>query len=386
VTRAQHPADIVKCAAAVAAGTLVRYENWYLGLLLAPVLAYAGWRVRGYALAEAWTILYGLLAFAGCAAWVLYNAVIFHDPLTSFFYGNASHTFYPGEVLPANNEAGLAFLSYAYSVVGTVGAVLVGLGLAGGAVFVWRARWHVLNLPAYLLLAPVAFYWFVLYRGINTLTMPELGTGPYYQIRFGLLMLPALAVFLAFLTESLRRLHRPYFLLVPILVVFANVAGSVLETPYVLREALHGPGGAASARVGEAPVAAEFLAIRYAGGDILVSHVDTRENSASKSVSAQVIFPLLVDHGIPDRALITDVSGRLFADALAHPERMVQWIVTTYDDVGHESRWPSLRDRQTWRPYFALRWTSTTTDFGTTEIYERVSVPSEALGAARYEP
>ena len=85
--------DIVKCAAAAVAGTLIRYENWVIAIALVPVFAYIAWRRgRGYMLAEAWTLLYGLLAFVGCAAWILYNGVIFHDPLLSFFYGNSSNT------------------------------------------------------------------------------------------------------------------------------------------------------------------------------------------------------------------------------------------------------------------------------------------------------
>jgi hypothetical protein len=85
VAETHHAPDLVKCAAAVAAGTLIRYDDWPLALALVPVLAFIAWRHRGYALAEAWTILFGLLAFAGCAAWVIYNWVIFHDPLLSFF-------------------------------------------------------------------------------------------------------------------------------------------------------------------------------------------------------------------------------------------------------------------------------------------------------------
>ena len=100
-----HAQDLVKCAAAVAAGTLIRYDDWLLALALVPTLALIAWRQRGKALAEAWTILFGLLAFAGCAAWVIYNWLIFHDPLKSFFYGSSTHTFFansPGRVIPRN--------------------------------------------------------------------------------------------------------------------------------------------------------------------------------------------------------------------------------------------------------------------------------------------
>lgn len=378
LTRSREALDVVKCAAAVMAGTGIRYENWYLAVLMVPVLAIAGWRAKGYVLAEAWTILYALLAFAGCVAWVIYNWVIFGDPLLSFFYGNASHQFYPGETLPSHGDAGLAFLSYSYSVIGVAGVLMVALAVPALVLFLWRMRWHVVNLPAYLLLAPFAFYWLVLYRGVNTLTMPELETGPYYQIRFGMLMLPAVALLLAVLAHSLRRLSGRYHLVVPAVIVVSFLVGTA-QTPYVLREALDGPGGAASAEIGSAPDGAKLLASAYHGGTILLSHVDTGENSSAKAVTPQFLFALLVDHGISDKALLTDANGSLFEEALRNPQDHVAWIVMTYDQTGHEAQWPSLRDGAAWRDHFALRWSSPTTEFGTTEIYERIELQPEEL-------
>jgi hypothetical protein len=58
VAQTYHVLDVVKCAAAVAAGTLVRYENWVLAMVFFPILVYICWRRRGHELAEARTILY----------------------------------------------------------------------------------------------------------------------------------------------------------------------------------------------------------------------------------------------------------------------------------------------------------------------------------------
>src|SRR5205823_2087558 len=167
--------DVVKCATAVAIGTLVRYENWALAMVLVPVIAYAAWRRRGYMLAEAWVILYAVLAFAGCVAWVLYNAAIFHDPLLSFFYGQSSHTYYantPDSALPARHHVFVAAQMYGLTVLGTVGWVLVVTGVLGLFVFLWRARFRTMLLPAYLVLLPFALYWLILYRGVNTENLP----------------------------------------------------------------------------------------------------------------------------------------------------------------------------------------------------------------------
>jgi len=378
VTRSHHPIDIVKCGAAVAAGTLIRYENWFFAILLVPVLAYAGWRVRGYVMAEAWTVLYGLLAFAGCVAWVIYNAVIFHDPLASFFYGNTAHTFAANAGNPhladlaAQNHPAIAFETYGYTVIGTAGWIVVALALLGLIAFAWRARLRVVYLPAYLVLAPFAFYWLVLYYGVNTVTMPELGTGPYYQTRFGLLMIPAISLFLAVFAISIRRLKDRLIPVAITAIVGTTIIGSALQTPFVLREALYGPSGASTLNAGQAP--ATYLASHYRSGDtILISYANTQT----------AIFDLLVNHGIPDRALMTDANGSQFTEALAHPESSVSWILMSSDASNGASRiWDGLQGRQDWRQYFVLRWKVTTQD-GTTEIYERSQIAGQKVVAAR---
>jgi hypothetical protein len=360
VARFHAASDILKCAAAVAAGTLVRYENWVLAAALVPVLAYIGWRYRGSQVAEAWTILYGILAFAGCVGWVIYNGVIFHDPLLSFFYGQSSHTYYantPASALPARHHPWVALEVYGYTIVQTVGWTLVAMALVGFSVFVWRARLRVATLPAYLTLVPFAFYWLVLYAGINTESLPEFGMGRYYNVRFGLLTIPAVALFAALLatafSASRRRLIAGAALAA---IVLSTVLTSATQTPLVLREALYGA-GSDGRLTGEQQ--AHWFGSHYRGGDVLITYVN----------DPSMMFFLLTQYDLPDRALITDASGWQFTHALEHPETTVTWIVMNSDASNGESKiWTTLSSRQDWRKYFALR-----QEFGTTQIYERIT-------------
>lgn len=358
-TRTYRAADIVKCALAVAAGTLIRYENWVLALAFLPILAYVGWRRRGYALAESWTILYGILAFAGCAAWMVYNAVIFHDPLLSFFYGNRSHTYYanaPAYLLPARHHALTALAMYGLTAADTVGWALAGTTLAGLAVFACRNRLRETALPAYLFLVPFAFYWLALYEGVNTETLgiPGLGAGQLYNVRFGMLMIPAAALFTGLLSTARPGLPQrilPWAALAAILV--SGIVGS-MQTPFVVREALHGSAGAGTEEPGRQDAA--WLASHYHGGTVLVTYVN----------SSSMIFYLLVADGFPDRTLITDTNGPQFVGALARPQRWATWIVMDSDaSNGASLIWTDLHGRRDWRRYFILVRTS-----GTTQFYE----------------
>jgi hypothetical protein len=354
--RTSHAADLTKCAAAVGAGTLIRYENWVLAFVFAPIVAVAAWRLRGRALAEAWTILYGLLAFAGCAAWVVYNAVIFHDPLLSFYYGQTSHTYYadtPDYQLPARHHPWMAFKMYELTVVGTVGWLLLGLALFGLVVCLWRFRLRLRTLPIYFFLFPFGFYWLVLYRGINTETLPELGQGPYYNVRFGLLMVPAVAVFLAVLVTAARATVRRVLVAIVLIAIVLSSVVEFQQTPLTVREAQV---NADQARTGQEQ--AKWFSSRFKGGAVLITYVN----------DSTAIFYMLTKHDLPDRAFITDANGAQFDDALAHPESTVKWIFMNSDDSNGESRiFTTLNKRNNWRAYFALR-----ASFGTTRIYQRV--------------
>src|SRR5437763_5324883 len=66
--RTYHPFDLFLAAGVVAAATLVRYDGWVLMGASAIVVAYIAWRRHERVGAEACSILFGALAFAGSAA------------------------------------------------------------------------------------------------------------------------------------------------------------------------------------------------------------------------------------------------------------------------------------------------------------------------------
>jgi Dolichyl-phosphate-mannose-protein mannosyltransferase len=371
-----HAADIAKCAAAVAVGTLIRYEDWVLAIALLPVLAYVAWRRHGRALAEAWVLLYGFLAFAGCAAWVLYNWVIFHDPLLPFFYGQSSHTYYAGATaaeLPARGHPWYAFEMYGLTVAKTAGWIIMPLAVLGLLAFLWRGRFRPPLLAVYLTLIPFGFYWLALYKGVNTESLPEFGTGPYYNIRFGLAMIPAVAVFGAVLTTVGPMLLRRVLVGTALVaVVVSGVIGLGLTTPFVLREAEAGFGGD-TRRTGQ--VEAAWLNSHYHGGNILFTYLG----------DPSVMFYLMTQYGFSDTTFITDSNGSQFERAIAHPERSVRWIILDVANKGNrdDRLLNMLEQHSEWRQHFVLRKRFTAhmlqrggRAYGAVEIYQKVDVTS----------
>jgi hypothetical protein len=357
VAETHYALDLVKCAAAAVAGTMIRYENWVIAIVLLPIFRYIAWRRRhGFVLAEAWALLYGLFAFAGCAAWVLYNGVIFHDPLLAFFYGNSSNTFASTSAAtdPAAHHPLYVIKLYGVTVGETVGWIVFVLAVAGFILFVLRQGLRQRTLPVYVLLVPLAFYWFVLYRGINTETLPQMG-GSYYNVRFGLLMIPATALFVAFLTVPGPALMRRLLAAGVTVAIIVSSVIVMLQKPIVLREAEYGPAGAPSGRSGV--VYADWLGAHYHGGNILITYVN----------SPSMMFYMLTKDRFPDDSLITDANGPQFTDALAVPQNWATWIVMDSDSSNGVSEiWTTLHRHTGWRKYFFLR-----KAFGSMQIYER---------------
>jgi len=391
----RHALDLVKCAAAVAAGTLIRYDDWALAIAVLPMVALIAWRAlpaatrsaqshaaappasarslpleqpeparrRSYAMAESWTILFALLAFAGCAGWVIYNWVIFHDPLLSFFYGQSSHTYYGGAAaaeVPARHHAMLALEMYGLTAAKTAGWALIPVAVLGLLAFVWRHRLRNSTLPTYLVLVPFAFYWLVLFLGINTESLPQFGQGPYYNTRFGLAIIPAVALFCACIAVTRRRLLNVVLVGGVLALTLASSAVGWVQTPFVEREALYGPSGAKTRVGGEHD--AQWLAAHYHGGNVLITYVN----------SQTMLFYLLTKYHFPDHVFITDTNGAEFHRALARPWESARWIVMdSYAHNGASPIWTALNRRTDWRRHFILR-----AQLETTQIYERGVPPS----------
>jgi dolichyl-phosphate-mannose-protein mannosyltransferase len=346
--RSYYTMDLAKSAVAVAVSAGIRYDGWALAAAFAVVVLYVAWRRQGYAGAESHSILYGMLAFSSCAAWVIYNGVIFHDPLLFLFFGDSTHTVHH---LEGYHKPWLSFEMFGYAAGETAGWMMMALAALGLILFAVRHRLQASALPVYALLLPIAYHWLIFYVGIDSIRLPQLGATIYWNARFGLMLVPAVVIFAAYLASQHHYLRLTTLLATLAFVVINNT----LQMPMALRE----PASPQSASVvPHQRMAAEWLLAHYHGGDVLISY----------DPDAPMAYFLM--RGLPDEALLTDAAKAPFAAALAHPETSVKWIV--YDDYGQATDliWIALHNRRDWRRHFVLR-----QSFGPTHIYEYVGSP-----------
>jgi hypothetical protein len=119
------------------------------------------------------------------------------------------------------------------------GQIFMALAIAGTAVAVWRYR---RNGWLLLLWLPLPFYVFSLAYGSVPIFLPVWYPFSYYNVRYGLELLPVFAVFPALLIatlESLTASHRIRAAIWGLLIAFAagSYAAVYVESPITLREA-----------------------------------------------------------------------------------------------------------------------------------------------------
>lgn len=176
------------CGAGLAAlcGTLTRYDGWFLIPFVALfVLATA--RRQRFAKAAVFTAIAGLgpLYWLGNNWWCCSNVLDFYNgPYSPKAIQGAAH--YPGR-----GDWAKAWLYFRSAVRWCAGVPLLWLGGVGlAACLTVRKAWW----PALLLLLPGAFYvWSMHSSGGTPIFLPDLWPNSYYNSRYGLALLPALA-------------------------------------------------------------------------------------------------------------------------------------------------------------------------------------------------
>jgi len=231
----QAGSSLTKCGLCLAAACLSRYDGWLLSLFicLAASSVIIGTKPAreklGRRLAK-----FLVLAAVAPALWLVYNAAIYRNPL-EFANGpySARAIEQKAEASSPSPQPGRHNMPVAFSYFlksaednvaeGWLQKVWLVLLLAGvGIVFSGRNRW-----PLLLFLLPMVYYTLTISYGSVPIHLPEWWPFNYYNVRYGVELLPAFAVFAALTTHFLlmketRRSAKAAI----VIAIFAAVAAS----------------------------------------------------------------------------------------------------------------------------------------------------------------
>lgn len=241
--------DLVKCGLCLLGACLTRYDGWLLAavvVVVAVMLAFVG----RFGALKPGVIKLALLAAAGPALWIAYNAAIYGNPL-EFANGPYSakaieiKSNTPGTTHPGTHDLPVAFRYFFKSAelnlapgrlqIFWVTGLLLGTAIV---VLFLRKRW-----PLLLLWVPVPFYMFsIAYSGVP-LYVPTWWPFSFYNVRYGIELLPAFAVFTAIATYALMRFvatsrMRVSIAVVCVVLATASYAQAFWQRPVSFQEAV----------------------------------------------------------------------------------------------------------------------------------------------------
>lgn len=309
----------------VAAAMLVRYDGWFLALVIACAAMFVLWRRKTFTgHLRRGLINFVLLTALSGGFFLVYNQVNYGNAL-EFANGpysaraiqersrTATMPTYPGENSP--RDAALQFMKISrLNVAEGRGEyylfTLAILALLGSVYFARKF------LPWAILWAPVPFYVACVAWGSVPIYHPDWWPFTYYNVRYGLQLLPAIAVFVALFFEFAAR-----FFPARIVVVLAAlmIAGSYLtvwdKKPVCLREA-HANGGA-----------------RMAFEMALAGELNKLPASATLMMDCGAHSGAIQLAGIPFRRVLRESNPPYWENALQRPAQSADYVITFPGDA-----------------------------------------------------
>ncbi|MFW6110176.1 MAG: ArnT family glycosyltransferase [Patescibacteria group bacterium] len=349
---------LVLAAAMIASATLTRYEGWALFLLSLLMVLYVCVRKGFFAeKVQAYLIYFGSLAGLGILLWLIWEQTILGDFL--FFhrgeYSNLSFTV-DSEL---TGDFRLALLSYWKATRMIVGSIALAMSLLGVIYFAFTNRLKINSLCLLVLFFPFPFFVYSLYSGQVEQKLPGLGNGGMYCIRYGLLMVPAVAIFIAFL------LRNRWLQILVVLVLLVNSFFMVRNGNIVtLNESAVtgiGPDGVSKMEGGL------WLRENY---DYGLTLVENKEHE-----------PLVFWSSIPIDSFIYEGDRGYWEEALTDPEKHARWIVMSKWPDGPDKVWKALHGTDILKGAFDCVYRISTSS-RTTEFYKL----NEGVSEVSHEP
>ena len=308
--------DLIVSAVLCALAVGCRYDGWFFAVVSGVVVALvAVYQRRDRQTVEGLTWLYMSVPLYAMAGWFFYNWSIFGHAL-EFQRGEFSaqvdqNAFVASGELLTRHNLGLSALIFTWATVDNLGCLVFALGVVGLGVHVWCTRLRGASLIPVVLLAAYPFNILTLWLGQTILRVPQVDPLGYFNIRYGVLLLPAAAFFVAHLYSTFATNGRRLLAMLVVIGVLAVQSilwlGDWPDSVAVMQD-----GNIQYATERQYSGAADFLRLQYDGGGILID-----ESSSFVILRAR----------IPQREYIGSFNGDLWRASLVAPERHAAWVV-----------------------------------------------------------
>ncbi len=315
--------------------TMTRYDGWVYGAFQTVVLAFVAYRKYGRTKTESAVMLFCTLAFLGVVAWLLYNWLIFGSP--TYFSHNDYSAFHQQleyesrGLLPTKGNLLLAAGTYSMASFYNLGWILAPLVIIGIIyVFIYHKSFsfHDLLIVGVPLISPLLFNTYALFKGHTIIVLPELppygifAAGlinkpvPFFNIRYGLMTLPAYALLIAIVFWKSGKLIKTMIILLVCIQLVAFYSDPFFKIPslnFVTAKDIVG----SRKHLPEREKGIEWFRQHYDGGLVLAS-------SSSMDIE-------LFENGIDLKNYITEGTRNYWSESLKDPSKYANWIILQKD-------------------------------------------------------
>jgi hypothetical protein len=316
---------LIESAFFVMLSSLTRYDGWFLfafiAFLIAVVTFSKGWlnyRANINAgIKDSFNkiILYATLAGFGIALWFLWNLLIFNDPLYFIFGPFSAHAQQTllqvaGE-LDTKFNLGLSAKFYLYALLYNSYVYTTILGLAG-LVTIWFSNIKKeIKIALLALVAPLLFNILALYLGHSVLFIQGLSGNTWFNVRYGVMLLPAIAVFSGFLVDKFKNLRWVLIGVFAFTTFFTFASGDAVT-------------------IDDAKIGSSQKNVTEVAGWL---SRNTKDEKGYILISAASHDAIIFSSGLPMKRFIHEGTGLYWESAISTPDRWARWIVMrTYDD------------------------------------------------------
>jgi hypothetical protein len=307
--------NLIKAAFFIMLSTLTRYDGWFLLFFSTILIFFHVIREKGYKATEGILILFLTLGAFGVVLWFGWNQLIFKDALyfaLGPFSAKAQQDLLSSAgVLPTKHNLWLSAKVYFYALAYNSGTFTLILGVIG-SLMLWFDNKIIkpVRIASWALMAPLFFNILALFFGHSVLYVQGISGNTWFNVRYGIMMLPTIAIFVGYLVNRLRPIRLTLISLLLFITVFSFLSNDAVT-------------------IDDA---------RYGSSQKNVTEVSNwlKNNVADKNelilISAASHDAIIFSSGLPMKRFIHEGAGTYWENAISYPDRWVKWIVLrTYD-------------------------------------------------------
>lgn len=312
--------NLIQASFWIMLSTLIRYEGWFLFVFAALLIAIEVIRRKGYKVTEGVVLFFATLAGFGIALWVLWNLLIFKDPLYFIFGPYSAHAqqeqLASAGVLATKGNLLFSIKIYLYALAYNSNTFILILGVIGAVVFWFDKKISAsIKIASLALFAPLLFNILALYLGQSVLFIQGLSGNTWFNARYGIMLMPSIAIFVGYLVHKSNKLKY----------VLVGLMAFVLFFSFANMDAV---------TIDDARVGSSQKNVSEVSGWL---NNNAKDEKGFVLISAASHDAIIFSSGLPMKRFIHEGTGKYWESATTSPDRWARWIIMRTNDVNDQT-------------------------------------------------